>query len=143
MASRTEINATLKAIVIFGLREMGFTGSYPHLRREHDGAFDLMTFQFNKYGGSLTVEIARCLPSGIDVPSGGHIPASKANAYSRHPNYRRRLGAYSDDRNDCWFIFADQDAHAVARLVLKRLSDPTIWDGMSSEGDEAPYRKQV
>ena len=100
------------------LRSVGFSGSFPYLRRITDEGVDLVSFQFDRHGGAFTIEIAKCLPSGIEHPSLGHIPAVKAIAQHRHARYRKRLGHPS------WFSFASSDAAAVAEAALKYLSDP-------------------
>lgn len=136
MASRLEMNAALKAGVMPHLRSVGFSGSFPYLRRITDEGVDLVSFQFDRHGGAFTIEIAKCLPSGIEHPSLGHIPAVKAIAQHRHARYRKRLGHPS------WFSFASSDAAAVAEAALKQLSDSMIWHEVSADGDEAPYAKR-
>ncbi len=52
----------LNANVIQPLLARGFTGKYPHFRKETDGCIELITFQTNKYGGSFTVEVSAVFP---------------------------------------------------------------------------------
>ena len=51
--SRDQMIAALREIVVPVLRDMGFRGSFLHFRRFRDTRIDLLTFQFNRYGGSL------------------------------------------------------------------------------------------
>lgn len=60
MPNRNEMLAALKAHLLPVLRERGFKGSLPHLRRLRKERIDLMTIQFDKYGGGFVVEIAGC-----------------------------------------------------------------------------------
>lgn len=48
----------LETNVIQPLLAQGFTGKYPHLRREKENCIELITFQTNKLGGSFTVEVS-------------------------------------------------------------------------------------
>ncbi|WP_144697743.1 DUF4304 domain-containing protein [Fictibacillus phosphorivorans] len=45
------MDAALKQVVIPILREQGFKGSLPHFRRVNKKNIDLITFQFNRWGG--------------------------------------------------------------------------------------------
>ncbi|MEY8738422.1 DUF4304 domain-containing protein [Bacillales bacterium AN1005] len=55
---RKKMDNALKQVVIPTLREQGFKGSLPHFRRINENNIDLITFQFNKWGGSFIVELA-------------------------------------------------------------------------------------
>ena len=57
--SRDQMIAALREIVVPVLRDMGLRGSFPHFRRFRDTRIDLLTFQFNRYGGSLVGEHER------------------------------------------------------------------------------------
>ena len=54
----------LQIHVIQPLLAQGFTGKYPHFRREKEKCIELITFQTNKYGGSFTVEVSAVFPDG-------------------------------------------------------------------------------
>jgi len=62
--SRDKMMEALHRVVVPMLRDMGFTGSFPHFRRVHDTQIDVLTFQFNRWGGSFVVEVAFCEPVG-------------------------------------------------------------------------------
>jgi Domain of unknown function (DUF4304) len=49
---REMMNNALKKVAIPFLREQGFKGSLPHFRRKSETNIDLITFQFNRWGGS-------------------------------------------------------------------------------------------
>lgn len=59
------MNTALKNIVVPHLRADHFKGSFPHFRRRQDTHIDLITFQFNRYGGSFVVECTVCPPEGL------------------------------------------------------------------------------
>jgi Domain of unknown function (DUF4304) len=123
MATRDEMDAAFKAIILPQLRAMGFKGSLPHLRRLRDGAADLLGVQFRSAGGSFVIEIGRVAANGFDF-HGRFLPLAKANVtYLAH---RHRLGAPLSG-GDHWFDFASQPAEAVAHEVLAALDQPEMW----------------
>jgi hypothetical protein len=140
MADRSQMLDALKTILIPRLKEEGFSGSFPHYRRRGPEFYDLMTFQFDKHGGGFVVEIARCLPSGIEHPA-GHIVAGKARAWDRHPNHRKRIQQRDGGGADAWFRYDQAKPVDVATTAVRTLSDPTIWNDVSPLGGETPYSR--
>jgi hypothetical protein len=138
MADRRQMLDALKAIVIPALKRDGFSGSFPHYRRPHPDFYDLMTFQFDRHGDGFLVEIARCLPTGIDHPI-GHVEAGKARAWDRHPNYRKRIQARLGAGTDAWFRYDQGQPTDVAKAALRALTDPIIWNDVSPFGSETPF----
>lgn len=49
------------------LRKQEFKGSSPNFRRNNEMNIDLITFQFNRSGGSFVVELATCPIEGITM----------------------------------------------------------------------------
>src|SRR5262245_34082606 len=74
---RDQMIAALRDVVVPVLRDMGFSGSFPHFRRIRESQIDLLTFQFNRYGGSFVVEAACCASEGFTTHWGEHIPPQK------------------------------------------------------------------
>ena len=61
----TNIQIMKKALHVSVIKELcdkGFTGKWPHFRREHEGYIELLSFQINKWGGSFTVELSAVFP---------------------------------------------------------------------------------
>lgn len=135
MAVRTEMAAALKAVTIPRLRAAGFTGSFPHFRRVAESGADLISFQFDRHGGSFVVEIAKCHPNGIVTPARGLIAVSRATAQDRHPNNRRRILRGGSD----WFDFEREQPEVLAEAVADELVNDAIWLTVSRDGSEAPY----
>ena len=125
---RKNMDLSIKDIVIPVLKEQGFKGSFPHFRRKNEDNIDLITFQFNRWGGSFVVELAICPLEGITMVWGEDIQPNKVTAH--HINRRFRLGAMSEDDDGIWFNFEEaktkQDFEQVATNVLNLLntSDP-------------------
>jgi hypothetical protein len=128
--NRTMMDSALKKQVIPILRNQGFKGSFPHFRRENENNIDLITFQFNRWGGSFVVELAVCPLKGITEPWGEYISPKKVTAH--HINNRFRLGAKSEEEDGIWFDFenavTEDDYAEVALNVLGLLktADP-LW----------------
>lgn len=122
---RSRMIAALQAHVVPELRRRGFKGSFPHFRRSAEQRIDLLTFQFDKWGGGFVVEIAVCPPDGVRTSWGEHISPTKVTAHT--VNRRLRLGAKGEGR-DHWFRYdgvlkrlrADR-YERVARAVLPYL----------------------
>lgn len=126
-ADRKMMDTALKKIVIPILRDQGFKGSFPHFRRKNNDYIDLVTFQFNKWGGSFIVEFAVSPLEGITEPWGEHIPPNKITAH--HINKRHRLGAKSEEEDGIWFNFEKATSEgaynqvAISVLNLLNTSD--------------------
>jgi len=127
---RKMMNNALKKVVIPVLRKQGFKGSFPHFRRKNENNIDLITFQFNKWGGSFIVELATCSIEGVTMYWGKQIPPNKVTAH--HINKRFRLGAKSEDEDGVWFDYEfaklEGDFEKVALSVLKLLNtSDQLW----------------
>ena len=103
--------AALREVVVPVLRDMGFSGSFPHFRRIRDWQIDLLTFQFNRYGGSFVVEVAFCAPDGFTTHWGKHILPNRVRAHDIHPRQRLRLGSHPSEK-------ADRARGRVQRVVI-------------------------
>ena len=117
----------LKGKVVPILREKGFGGSFPHFRRIRSGQIDLMSFQFDKWGGGFVVEISKCGPEGVTMSWGEKIPPKKVTAQHLNPNERLRLGCEGPS-TDNWFRYDRGNApDTVAQEVVNKLNDAEKW----------------
>ena len=98
---RDEMIATLKELVVPVLKEGGFKGSFPHFRRLCANKIDLLTFQFDRWGGGFLVEVAACQPEGVTHSWGEKVVPGKVTAWD--VNQRLRLG--SKGEGDPWFRY--------------------------------------
>ena len=121
LSPRELMDVALKTSVVPVLRESGFTGSYPHLRRVHVTHVDLLTFQFDVNGGGFQIEISRCGIGGTTTQSGKHIPASNVKAWDIHPNDRFRIKPREGSGTDSWFRYESGRYDDVASQVLAKL----------------------
>jgi len=117
----------LEERVVPALRSVGFRGSFPHFRRIGPEQVDLLSFQFDKYGGGFIVEIAQCPAAGFETPWGEHIPAKRVNArHIAHP--RPRLRPDGEDEG-FWFRFdgGETPQSAAALLIPLIATKAEIW----------------
>ena len=130
--SRDRMIAALQDVAVPVLRDMGFSGSFPHFRRIREAQVDLLTFQFNRYGGSFVVEVAFCAPDGFTTHWGKHIPAKKVRAHDIHPKQRLRLGSNPPQKADHWFCYESDRTDiytdtAFELLPLLRADAEQFW----------------
>jgi hypothetical protein len=144
-AERDRMIETLKEYVIPSLREKGFKGSFPHFRRPTEAAIQLLTFQFDKWGGSFVIEIAACSPRGFTTHWGKFIPPTKIRAWDI--NKRFRLGAPDENSDGHWFkynkhgLFSLGDPFEKAALeVLPFLDEAESWWKQATAIDENEKR---
>lgn len=52
--------SVLNTIVVPEIRKRGFKGSFPHFRKISEDKIDLITFQFDRYGGGFVIEVGVC-----------------------------------------------------------------------------------
>ena len=66
MDERKNVIKEIQTSIVPKLRELGFTGSYPHFRRKNTEGYDLLSFQFNRYGGSFLIEMSVAYPERME-----------------------------------------------------------------------------
>lgn len=128
---RKSMDTALKQVVVPFLREQGFKGSYPHFRRINENNIDLLTFEFNKWGGSFAVELGICPKDGVLSWEGDKIPLNKINVYDVEDRLRLGNKTFADG-NGIWFDFenavTEEDYKNVAEKVLKLINiSDTSW----------------
>ncbi len=102
----TNIQIMKKALHVSVIKELfdkGFTGKWPHFRREHEDYIELLSFQINKWGGSFTVELSAVFPLSERknyVPWDG-LTLDRVNVWNTNERYRLK-GMY-----DGWFYYRD------------------------------------
>lgn len=117
----------LQTAVVPALRERGFTGSFPHFRRITDEKTDLLTFQFDRYGGGFVLAIAERRP-GQFTGWRENVPASKLTAFTITPPNRCRLQPGSGGDVESWFRYDDgQEPAQLAAQVLEYLPEADAW----------------
>ena len=124
MTNRQIMLKALNKNVILSLLEQGFTGKYPHYKREKDDCIELISFDTNKWGGSFNIEVSaiflnseftNCLSDTIaeDVWDTSH---------------RYRL----DGMPDGWFYYNDDNfnleiAEQICDEINKQFKKAFIW----------------
>src|SRR5436190_15372331 len=108
-SARKEMIRYLSELVIPVLGQKGFKGSFPHFRRMKSDRLNLLTFQFDRYGGGFVIEITNCQPSGFTTPRGTKIEPNKLTAHDLFN--RKRIQANMETPNsstDDWFRYDNQ-----------------------------------
>jgi hypothetical protein len=122
----------LQARVVPRLRELGFQGFFPHFRRIGSDKIDLLTFQFDKWGGGFVIEISKCPPDGIQAMTNEHIPPTKVTAWHMHPTERFRLQPGPENSPAGWFrydhtLLFEDIYDKTAKEVLPFLEQAEQW----------------
>ncbi|TCI33497.1 DUF4304 domain-containing protein [Exiguobacterium sp. SH4S7] len=119
---RKNMIVILKREVVPYLRSHQFKGSFPHFRRVQSDQMDLVTFQFNRHGGSFTVVLAQAPATVFLTPWGEQISPQKMTAHDVDVDARRRLGSHSPYEDGIWFSYEsaqlEQDYIRVAQQVI-------------------------
>jgi len=125
---RDDMISSLKSIFVPALRERGFKGSLPHFRRPTSDRIDLITIQFDRWGGGFVIEVSKCAPEGITMPWGKHIVPSRVRAWDVYPPHRPRLGAPRLGEDGHWFRFDDgTPTDKAAKLAVSYLEEAEEW----------------
>ena len=123
-----DIKDALKSVFVPKLRELGFAGTLPHFRRRGTSRIDLLTVQFDRYGGGFVVEISRCPLDGVTTHWGKHIPPNKVTAHDLHPDLRQRLGSPRPGVDGVWFRFDDgTNPLQAAESLCAYLDEAARW----------------
>lgn len=121
MSTRNEMQKALQTIVVPRLRERGFKGSFPNFRRHHPDRIDLLTFQFNRYGGSFILELGQCGAQGVLTSWNEHIAPDKVTPCYLGIKQRTRI-PYACLGTDEWFDYDNaintEDFERTAQSVL-------------------------
>jgi len=108
MSQSQKMRRALQKYVLPKLLEEGFTGKYPHYKKETENWIDLLTFQVNNWGNSFTVEVSTVFlkPSGRSCNCCGIFAADlrvleNINVWYTDRRYRLK-GMF-----DGWFYYTD------------------------------------
>jgi len=121
------MNNALRAIAVPKLRELGFSGRFPHFRRVHQDRADLLVFQFNRAGGSFVVEITTLTSQQVASHWKAELSLNTATAYDAYD--RHRLGSVG--HGDHWFVFGKRtyiSGHdrVEADIVYERIAQNVV-----------------
>ena len=122
--TRADMDAALKGVLVPHLRAMGFAGSLPRFRRERNGAIELLTVSFSKYGGAFDIWIVRIPPQGLPY-DGAFLPVEKVRA--EHLADTFKLGAHDRRIDHERYDFRRTDPAHVAASACADLDRPETW----------------
>lgn len=111
----------LKYFVVPEIKALGFSGTFPHFRREKNGKFEFVSFQFNRYGGSFVLECGFSTPH--DLPDfAKKLPFEKLTYDYAHPNNRLRIKPQSSTAEDFWFTYSEFKEEVQFENLAKSLA---------------------
>ncbi len=118
-ASNKQIRAALKKTLVPFLEAEGFAGKFPEFNRTEKEELQLLSVQFDKWGGGFFLEFARH-PLGPKLMSWGEtVPEEELTVIHAPFDTRARLqewGSKSSDREH-WFRYEGLSAEECATLV--------------------------
>jgi hypothetical protein len=113
----------LKVTVVPVLRQLQFTGSFPHFRRLSSDRINLLTFQFDRNGGGFVIEIANCKPEGFNSYI-GNIDPHKVSAHDLSQRMRIQSNMKSTDSlTDDWFRYDKKYIFGLGNIYKKVCRD--------------------
>jgi hypothetical protein len=126
---RSKMDLSLKLIVIPFLKDLGFTGFFPHFRRIREKGIDLITFQFDKLGGGFVIEISHCPSEGITTRRGENISPDKVKAWD--VDSQIRIKPKKGFGTDSWFRYDRKNLigniyNRISRKVVVLLKEKAV-----------------
>jgi len=122
--NRKEMIKNLNAIVVPVLRQLNFKGSFPHFRRLTTERINLLTFQFDKWGGGFVIEIANCEIDGFTTSWGLKIEPNKLTAHDL--NKKKRIQSNMNTENswtDDWFRYDKKYLFGLGNIYKRVCKD--------------------
>ena len=120
--ARTQMAKALKAVVVPALRDHGFAGSFPYLRRTRENYIELLMFQFDRHGGGFIIELGRCTPADFAAPWAKITSPDKVTVAHLPWRQRTRIQPSVGSGTESWFRFdtatTGDDFSHVAQSVL-------------------------
>ena len=106
-SSRDEMIKSLKDVVIPKLKELGFKGSFPYYRRITAEKINLLTFQFDKWGGGFVIEISNSNPEGYETHWGDFIKPENLTAHdlSKRKRIQNVMKSNDESLTEDWFRY--------------------------------------
>jgi hypothetical protein len=134
---RDKMIEELKKWVVPSLRKNSFSGTFPHFRRIGHEQVDLLTFQFNKRGGSFLIEISYFFPNISWIANNliFNKPIQTNKVTAQHCNIRKRLKSNRFD--NVWFYYCN-----LADLGLGK-KHPFIVNSNEKEDFIKNHRKKI
>lgn len=108
----------IKSNIVPLLRDNGFKGSYPHFKRIHEKAIDVLGFQFSQWGPQFYINIASAPPTGVTLLNGTHFPPEVVKHY--HCRNQTRIG-------DSPFDMERDDNQTIMEKIIGAFPEAEAW----------------
>ncbi|CAN5401880.1 hypothetical protein BH11CYA1_BH11CYA1_04530 [soil metagenome] len=145
MSLNDDMREQLKQGVVPYLRSIGFKGSFPQFRRNHEVGIDVLTFQFDKWGNpSFCVEYG-FTSQFVSSSLGTQAPITPKNltTYDVAMRNRRRLNPQNIESKpnygDHWYTYSADSPKPCTAQVLIDLSIAIAWWAKMAEEVRATH----
>lgn len=81
------------------MAKVGFHIRYPHFQRKRNGCLELVSLEYDKWGGGFFLEFAKCDVGDLHTTWGEIVPEADINAAYTDPRVRARLLATTSPSN--------------------------------------------
>ncbi|MEY4875870.1 MAG: hypothetical protein RL708_1019 [Bacteroidota bacterium] len=122
-SSKEEMVKHLKKLVVPHLRQIDFTGSFPHFRRLTSDRVNFLTFQFDRHGGGFVIEIANAKNETFKRYGGIEIEPNKLNAHALTKRKRIQANMKDESTTDSWFRYDKKYLLGFGNIYLKVCKD--------------------
>ena len=122
------IRAALRRHVVPALRERGFRGELPHLRRITATATHTFTLQVSKWGGEFIIELGRAPAGPYETSTGEVVEPSELTSWHVRDADRARLRAVPDVLREVWFSYSPRLRDRVVAATRRLLKRPPLPD---------------
>lgn len=121
--ARKLMDKSLKSFVVPEIKKLGFSGSFPHFRKQTGEQLEFASFQFNRYGGSFVIETGKSTKEQL-AKSSQELLFEKLN-YS-DTKERMRIKPTRVNTSDYWFSFEElnneEDFDNLAKTIVPLLT---------------------
>ncbi|MBQ3011494.1 MAG: DUF4304 domain-containing protein [Methanocorpusculum sp.] len=143
MSDRNSAIAVIKSMIVPYLRAAGFKGSFPHFRRPNkDNGFDLLSFQFDKWGGAFYIELSVAYPYRAEYKNCYLVGLKPAEDEIKKLDVGNTLVRYRLSGNDGdWFRYETIGIEAAVSLAKAAFIRELTWYQNPPIYDELEKRK--
>ena len=113
----------IRTFLVPQIRSLGFSGRFPHFRRQNNNEHHLLMIFFNKYGGSFYVDAGRISDAEFRnirehwLKSGKELDESQLTVGHCNWRNRARLGELGFIRDDnYWYTYGPENTSSTSRV---------------------------
>lgn len=135
---RKRIDEALKEITVPYLRNIGFTGTYPHFRRIKNDRINLLTFQHFRSDPKFVVEIANCPVAGLVYQEIVEVAPNRITAHDM--NLRFRLGSKKYKTDPSFDYSETYSNHDIFKMRANEIIE--LWGEAEEWWEKDPFNQR-